>query len=196
MRKSMCRLAAVARVTLSAIMLCGLLLAIQPAKADTFYFNDLGTTLTATRTAGSLDTSISGLCSAETCTLLFSQPSGTGPAIAIGASPGTTIYIADPSGTTVSDKISVAANPATLVCPPTGGPCTFSGLQVLFTSDDSGTGSTFGTCASVGGCQITENGLVQTAVTLFSESGTTFSTFWHHSMLLFVIFSPIYSYLQ
>ena len=112
------------------------------------------------------------MCSAETCTLLFSQPSGTGPAIAFGASSGTPIYIADPSGTTVSDKISVAANPATLVCPPTGGPCTFSGLQVLFTSDDSGTGSTFGTCASVGGCQITENGLVQTAVTLFSESGT------------------------
>jgi hypothetical protein len=157
-------------------LLCGLLLAVRPAGADTFTFNDTSATLTVTRT-GSSDTSVAAVCTGENCMLSVSEPSGVVPASFLRLLPGQPLYIADPNGTTISDELLFGGFSGQVCSTPST--CTFTGYEIDFFSDDSGTGARFGTCASQPtGCLITENGLVQTAETiqLKDSTGTTLAT--------------------
>jgi PEP-CTERM motif len=155
---------ALAGVTLSVALLFGLLFAVLPAKANNFTFNDTTSTLSVTHT-GSADSY--WICLGQTCTLDTYMPTNLAPASILGGY--LNVYIADPNGTTISDELSF--NPSTgflgQVC--SSGPCTFTGIRLQFQSDDSGTGATLGTCASVGGCSITENGTTQSAGSYFFE---------------------------
>jgi hypothetical protein len=161
MRKPISWRSAVARMSLSAILLCGFLLVVQSAKAqtnappvlllNTYTFND-GTSASITGTQNS-GTELGSFfsCTGETCSLRVTAPVSTAPFLDF--SPSATVYIAEEGGLIVSDQ---------LVLTPLFSSETHNatGYTATFTSFDSGGV----TCASVGGCAITENGLTQTAV--------------------------------
>jgi hypothetical protein len=122
------------------------------ANADTFTFNDLTDTLTFSHD-GTNDTVLQSSCSsAEVCIITLSR-SGT-----VFNVPLISTFIGDSSGE-VSDSVSVSE-----LTPGLAG-----NAMIIFRSDVEGVPSV--TCASVGGCSITEDGTVQTAMTFSWANG-------------------------
>ena len=165
MGKSISGRGAVARIAFPAILFCALLLAVQSAKADTFTFNDVSDPVSVNHvgnTTGNSDTTSIECSSESSCQLVSAIPPGAGTPTGIHATDfsGGAIYIADPNGISISDKLLI----------------TFVGTsayEILFSSDDSGTGASFGTCAAdpIHSCQYTENGATQFASTITWTSG-------------------------
>jgi len=136
-----------------AALLLAFLLSPPAAKANTFVFNDLSDTVTASGPGGS-----SVPCAAplvpEQCQFDISPPVGTKEESAFGI-----IDISDPGGITVSDEVTSIFNIST------------GGITVAFQSDSSE--SPLGLCVATltGGCQLTETGDVQMAGTLTWSGG-------------------------
>jgi hypothetical protein len=151
-------------ITVIAALLIAGFGAAPSAKADILTFNDLTDTLTFSVTGGNdtVDTINSGcttLVTTETCDVFLSR-SGT---VFPGNSASQTISIGDSSSTTANVSDEVGVRPGRVQH---GGEALIS-----FSSDLDGV-FFFGTCASVGGCSITEDGTVQTATTFTWADGS------------------------
>jgi hypothetical protein len=153
---------------LSTIVLGASLLATPTVKADTtdtVVFNDVeGVTISATAPAGRLDFGLSdcpnpgdSIPNSEECSLSLAPPSLG--ATVTSTTLATFTYIAEPNGADLSDAL--LAEPIN--------PGKSPNWLLDFLSRDT---PVVGGCAHLGGCAITENGLVQTIGTITWSDGT------------------------
>jgi PEP-CTERM motif-containing protein len=159
------------RQTFSALA-CGLLLTPVPGWADTFTFNDLTDSLTITQ-VGSLRAALlpctSPPVSIEKCTGSISSAPGTfsPPSVSSTTLPQT-LWIGDPVTAMISDVLQNSITP-------NGGQSSF--FYGFFSDDEAGNLGAVplgGPCSAtpIGGCQIFEDGTVQTAGTVTWSDGT------------------------
>jgi hypothetical protein len=146
------------------------MLAAQPAKADIFLFSDITDVVTITSSGTRLFDFCPGgpTCSPSFLAGEYAFGYISGPAVDPGLPPeqvvdssftlGVTIWIADSSGAFVSDRLATN-NFGDVV-----------GLDFLSDADNSGTSPTL--CADVGGCQLIEDGTIQTIGTVTWTDGT------------------------